>query len=80
MFQFEKYCAEFQTSFDLIDRAYKAAEEAATEAAAQSRPPFMISAKAGPELKGRRGTFNVETTPLGYEKEPSNIGVSFCKR
>ncbi|GAQ92297.1 hypothetical protein KFL_009700040 [Klebsormidium nitens] len=70
---FERYSKDYETSFDAVKRAYAAAKAAAKEAAAQGRQPFMISATTGPQLEGRRKTYLVETTPLGYYKEPSTV-------
>jgi hypothetical protein len=75
---FNKYCQDFETSFEAVKGAYEAAEAAAEEAAAEGRQPFMISAKKGPSLEGRRKTYVVETTPLGYHKEPSTFQVGPC--
>ncbi|GAQ78157.1 Protein kinase-like domain containing protein [Klebsormidium nitens] len=69
---FDKYCEDYETSFEAVDRAYKAAQEAAAEAAASGLQPSLIQAKCSPEVQGRRKTYSVETTPLGYGRPASD--------
>ena len=55
------FAKEFQTDFQIIKAAYAAADLAAL----QSSPPFMVATSKPPKL--RRGRYEVEIKPLGYE-------------
>lgn len=73
---FMKYKDKQKTCLAAIQRAYAAAERAASEAKRAGNPQYLVTCVSPPRLVKNR--FEVRTLPCGYSSHVSSEQVNTC--
>jgi hypothetical protein len=70
---FKAFVRDADNAMATLQNAYSAAARAAQQRKRDSQQPFLVTAAEGPAVS--KGTYSVQTTPLGYTSTPQTESV-----